>query len=179
MKYDIEYIKNYIFEYDSGVPMSISIFILLSVCGIIIALFRYSIDGSNFLRNAFRCILGGYLFFVFCATILFRDIIVESPPVLCPLWSYSVLYEKLIAEILLNLLMFIPVGFAVSASLRRKNIVKIVGIGCGISLAIEILQFVTQRGIFNIDDIIHNTLGCVIGYGVYRLCNTILINYIK
>ncbi len=179
MKYDIEYIKNYIFEYDSGVPMSISIFILLSVCGIIITLFRHSIDGPNFLRNAFRCILGGYLFFVFCATILFRDKIVESEPVLRPLWSYCVLYEKLIAEILLNLLMFIPVGFTISASLRKKNIVKIVGIGCGISLTIEILQFITKRGVFNIDDIIHNTIGCVIGYCIFRFCNTILVKYLN
>ncbi len=179
MKYDFEYITEFIYEYDSGVPMSISISILLSVCGIIFALYRHSIDGFSFLRNAFRCILGGYLFFIFCATILFRDKLVDSEPILRPLWSYGVLYSKLLAEIILNILMFIPVGFVISVSLKRKNILTIMGIGCGISLTIEILQFITKRGIFNIDDIIHNTLGCAIGYGVYRLCNTILINYIK
>ncbi len=179
MKYDIEYITNYIFNYDCGVPMSIIIAIFLFVCATIVVLYQHSIDGFIFRRNAVKCILGGYLFFIFCTTILYRDRLVEEEPVLRPLWSYSVLYSKLVAEILLNVLMFIPIGFAVSVSLKKKNMLKIVAIGCAISLTIEILQFLTKRGIFNIDDVIHNTLGCAIGYCVYRFCNIIINSYIR
>jgi glycopeptide antibiotics resistance protein len=47
-------------------------------------------------------------------------------------------------------------------------------IGCLLSAAIEILQLLTRRGVCNIDDVIHNTIGCAIGYGIFRLCNTLL-----
>ncbi len=179
MKYDIGYITQYMLEYDSGVPISICILILLSVCGIIIILYQNSFDGPSFFRNSFKCILGGYLFFIFCTTVLFRDGLVEEHPALHPLWSYSVLYSKLLAEILLNILMFIPIGFIVSASLKKRNMLKIIGLGCCISLMIEILQFVTKRGVFNIDDIIHNSLGCAIGYILFLVCHAILIKHLE
>ena len=34
---------------------------------------------------------------------------------------------------------------------------------------LEVFQLITKRGYFEIDDLIHNTLGVVIGYGLYRL----------
>ena len=176
---DIEYITKYIIGYDGGVPMSVIISIFLFVLVSIIILYQYSFDGFKFLRNVSLCILTGYVFFIFCSTILFRDNVIETHYILRPLWSYGVLYSKLLAEIILNVLMFIPIGFLTSARLRKRGLLKIAGIGCGISLTIEILQFVYRRGVFNIDDIIHNTLGCVIGYGVFRLCNTILTNFTK
>lgn len=179
MKYDIGYITKYMIEYDSGVPLSVIFGISLFVCVIIIILYHYSTNGIKFLRNASWCILGGYLFFIFCVTILFRDKTTEAHYALRPLWSYGVLYNKLLAQNILNVLMFIPIGFLFSCSLREKNIIIIIGIGCCISMTTEILQLVTRRGVFNIDDIIHNILGCAIGYGVFRLCNTILINHIK
>ena len=42
-----------------------------------------------------------------------------------------------------------------------------VGFGAGWSLMIETLQLVTQRGLFELDDIFHNTVGVVIGYLIY------------
>ena len=43
-------------------------------------------------------------------------------------------------------------------------------IGFGISLFIEVTQLISRRGICNIDDVIHNTLGCAIGFGGFVLC---------
>jgi glycopeptide antibiotics resistance protein len=40
---------------------------------------------------------------------------------------------------------------------------RIILIGFLISLTIEILQLVTKRGLFEFDDIFHNTLGVAIG----------------
>lgn len=40
--------------------------------------------------------------------------------------------------------------------------------GC-LSVFIELLQLVLQKGLSEIDDVMHNAFGCVIGYGVYRM----------
>ncbi len=39
--------------------------------------------------------------------------------------------------------------------------------GGGLSFAIESTQYVTKTGFAEFDDVFHNTLGCVIGYGIY------------
>ena len=49
-------------------------------------------------------------------------------------------------------------------------------IGAGISVSIEALQFVFMKGFSELDDVFHNTLGCVIGVGVYSL---IKYGYVK
>ncbi len=45
---------------------------------------------------------------------------------------------------------------------------KVIGVGCLISISIEVLQFIFIRGFSEVDDVIHNTLGCAIGYGLYK-----------
>ena len=42
-------------------------------------------------------------------------------------------------------------------------------IGCSISVTIEALQFCFLKGFSEVDDVMHNTLGCMIGYGMYAL----------
>ena len=42
-------------------------------------------------------------------------------------------------------------------------------VGSILSIAIEALQFLMMRGFSEIDDVIHNTLGCMIGYGLYLM----------
>ena len=41
--------------------------------------------------------------------------------------------------------------------------------GFATTLFIETIQLITKRGIFEIDDIINNTLGCAIGYGIVMI----------
>ena len=173
MKYDVGSITNYMMEYDSGVPISVIIGIFLFVCAIIIVLYNYSTNGIKFLKNTFWAFFGGYFFFVFCTTILFRDKKEEIHYVLYPLWSYSVLDNKLLAEVILNVLLFMPIGFFSGIVFNNANIIKVVGFGCLLSLSIEIFQLLTMRGVCNIDDVIHNTTGCALGYVVYRLCSNL------
>lgn len=170
MKYDVGYITKYMMEYDCGVPISVIVGISLFVCAIIIVLYHYSINGIKFLKNTFCSILGGYIFFILCTTILFRDKKEEIRYILYPLWSYCVLDNKLLAEIILNVLLFMPIGFISGIVFNNANIIKVIGFGCLLSLSIEIFQLLTMRGVCNIDDVIHNTLGCFIGYGLFRLC---------
>lgn len=170
MKYNFNYIIDYIINYDCGVPMSVIIGLSIIVSGIIVILFHYHTGVHSFIRNVSWCFLIAYIFFIFCTTILFRAKADDAHYIFNPFWSYHVLYDRLLAQNILNVLMFIPIGFLIGGSLRKDLILKNIGIGCGISLTIEYLQLVTKRGVCNIDDVIHNTLGCALGYVLFLLC---------
>ena len=69
------------------------------------------------------------------------------------------------ANVLLNVAMFVPLGF-LPPLLGRKFRKWFVTIPCGIvfSLAIELLQWKIGRGICDVDDLFCNSLGAAIGY---------------
>jgi len=39
----------------------------------------------------------------------------------------------------------------------------------GLSFGIEVIQLVFKLGLFEFDDVFHNVLGAVIGYGLWRV----------
>ena len=70
-------------------------------------------------------------------------------------------------NIILNILMFVPLGFMIPLLFKKCKRWYITYLkGFGATLFIEILQLISKRGIFELDDIINNTLGCIIGYGI-------------
>lgn len=174
MKYDVDYIISYILEYDVGIPKVIIFGYIVCTCVLVVVLSSIKANTSQFVRIVSLSFLLFYVAFVFCLTVLFRDAFTTIRIRLHPFWSYGILDNRLIAEIILNVLLFIPIGFLACGCLRKKSIIKIVGIGCSLSLTIEIIQIAARRGVFNIDDVIHNTLGCVFGYGLFKLSNSIL-----
>ena len=169
MKFDTEYIIKYILKYDIGIPLTIIIGVSLFVCVIIVLLFRMKTSYSVFVRQSSFWLLLGYVFLVFCTTIFFREDTYEKRYMLRPLWSYTVLYNRLLAQIIMNILLFIPVGFFAGGTLKKKYILHAIGIGFVLSFFIELTQLITTRGVFSVDDIIHNTIGCVIGYAFFLL----------
>lgn len=171
MKYDLNYISNYILEYNTEVPIVVIWGVLAIMCGIIIVQYLISNSIVMFVRNAALFLLVGYIFLIICGTILFRDTADAMRYALCPFNSYMVLYDKLLAQLILNVAMFIPIGFFAGATSKIRHIWKAVEVGFALSLFIELTQLVTMRGVFNVDDIIHNTLGCIIGFACFVLCN--------
>ena len=170
MKYDTGYIKDYIQNYDIGVPFVVVIVTCLFVCGIVLLLFRVKTNNSVFVRQASFCMLMGYVFLVLCTTIFYREETFEKRYYLQPLWSYGVLYNKLLAQIIMNVMLFFPIGFFVGGALKKKHIWNTIGIGFAFTFFIELTQLITTRGVFNVDDIIHNTIGCVIGFLCFVVC---------
>lgn len=170
MKFDIGYIKEYILNYDIGVPSVVVIVTCLLVCTIVLLLFRLKTNYSIFIRQISFCLLLGYIFLVLCTTIFFREETFEKRYYLHPLWSYSVLYNKLLAQIIMNVILFVPIGFFAGGALKKKHIWNALGFGFVLSLFIEVTQLISTRGVFNVDDIIHNTLGCVLGFLCFVLC---------
>lgn len=91
---------------------------------------------------------------------------------LIPFWSYSQIregYIETLYENIFNVLFFIPYGFLSGAFFRKNGFVWSVALGASTSIIIELTQLITRTGVCETDDVIHNTLGCVIGYLSYRL----------
>ena len=69
----------------------------------------------------------------------------------------------------MNVLVFIPVGLLLGLSSPSMTWPRVLLIGVGLSVGIETLQFIFLRGFSEFDDVMHNTLGCLMGYGLFRL----------
>ena len=80
------------------------------------------------------------------------------------------------ANVLLNIAMFVPLGILLPwiHKLFRKWYVML-GSGFACSLAIEIFQAITGRGLFDVDDLFANTLGAIFGYGLYMALHSVFV----
>ncbi len=77
-------------------------------------------------------------------------------------------------EILLNFIgntaMFVPIGVIFPLVYQQLNTpAKAIAAGAAFSLCIELLQLPFYDRVSDIDDLLMNTLGYAIGYGLYRL----------
>ena len=69
------------------------------------------------------------------------------------------------AYVLENILLFIPFGFLIPCVFPKcRNGVITFFMGIFLSIACEGIQFITQRGYCQLDDVVMNTLGTVLGY---------------
>lgn len=77
---------------------------------------------------------------------------------------------------ILNIIMFLPLGFLIPLIWKEyRNSPKILLIGFGFSLSIEICQLFNRRNT-DIDDLIMNTLGAVAGYFIWKLTKRLFRN---
>lgn len=98
-----------------------------------------------------------------------------------PFWSYEAIMngrKDLIKEHYLNVAVFIPLGIMLWVVLRQKKLLRALVFGCAVSLLIEIMQLTLKRGLCEFDDVMHNTLGCMIGYGLVK-CVSLIVNNIR
>ena len=66
-----------------------------------------------------------------------------------------------------NILMFIPLGLYAANFLKKFNFWKALWVVIGASLGIEVLQYIFKRGVSDIDDLLLNTMGGLIGISIY------------
>lgn len=102
-----------------------------------------------------------------------------DPEKIFPLWvnfkPFIYLYDyPTMREALMNLVgnttMFIPLGIVWPAVFKKLNThSKVIAAGMGVSLTIEVLQLPFFGRATDIDDLILNTLGFLVGYGIYLL----------
>lgn len=71
-------------------------------------------------------------------------------------------------QIFLNIILFVPFGFLlpmISERFRRLCFTTVTGFI--FSAEIETMQYITVRGLTEVDDVINNTAGALIGYMLY------------
>lgn len=69
-----------------------------------------------------------------------------------------------------NVLLFMPFGFCFAWYQCKKGIMfTALFVGFSTSFFIETMQLITGRGIFQLDDMITNTIGCVLGALLFQI----------
>lgn len=77
--------------------------------------------------------------------------------------------EKQMIATAFNCLILAPIGASLGYLLKKANVFKITAIGFLIAFCFESTQAFTTWGNPATEDLITNTLGCVIGFVIYRL----------
>ena len=112
-----------------------------------------------------------YLLIIFCLTLLSREQ-GSTTKIDLEIGSTLRINARNNAYVVENILLFIPYGFCLAwrfGSRKRWSINIFTGLLT--TLAVEYTQLLTGRGVFQIDDILTNALGCAFGlicYGVYE-----------
>ena len=126
-----------------------------------------------------------YLFVVVCSTFICRNtIIFEFERLqLIPFWTYMAIIEHTpgvrVWDIVLNVVLFLPLGFLVKLIKPSISICLMMRIALCISIFIESNQYFFEKGAAQIDDVMHNVIGAMIGwslaYGILSLsCRKII-----
>ena len=129
------------------------------------------------LRNIFKrkdyifsVLFGLYIGAVLWLT-LFSRIGSHTRSFLWPLHSYVRIINKgdgqFLIENVANVCLFIPFGLVVSC-FERNSVKRVALIGFCCSFFIEILQSIFALGIFECDDLAHNTLGTILGFYIFK-----------
>ena len=117
-------------------------------------------------------LLAEYLFIVLGVTLLFRSPMPTRTMHLSPFWIYSELgtaaHSNALKDILHNLLLFLPLGALLAGINPSLKWYKVLLIGLACSLTIEVLQYAFLRGVAQTDDLLHNTVSCLVGWGVVK-----------
>lgn len=125
-----------------------------------------------------------YLLALFGVTLLGRTIRPEPRYELSFLWEYRLAFSftrngisiqsyEWLLQILNNILLFVPLGILYGEFCRWKakptRGFLALGIGLAVSIVIEISQLVFKLGLFEFDDMLNNSIGMMLGYGIYRM----------
>lgn len=147
---------------------------------IIISLYLQKKLSVKHYRITILIILAFFAFFLIWVTLLSRNkaeettirLAIRSPLVI----DYApdgrvatVKLDKYYVQTVKNVLLFIPFGYLFTSLFQNKKGILIVLSGGIISLFIEILQLVSRRGWFDLDDIFSNILGTIIGLGICKV----------
>ncbi len=100
---------------------------------------------------------------------------------LIPFRSMSAQIERItqwwaLKNLLGNIIPFIPFGFLLPVTYKKfSSAISVFVIGLVSILVIEIFQFFTKLGSFDVDDIILNMTGIVCGYVIFLVTNRLFI----
>ena len=92
--------------------------------------------------------------------------LIETIKMLTDGWNIGYSYYQVIA----NILLFMPLGFLLPLLFEDiRSLKKVFVYGCLTSVIIEVSQIFTVMNVVDIDDVMLNTLGAVLGYACYLI----------
>ena len=153
--------------FDSIIPMEY-IIISFSVLCIVMAIGFIAYRGQRMKNFVMGALAIEYYFLVLCSTVICRTAPVSKRVELKPFYNYvdiwnGVDFKRTLMEVLLNVALFVPIGFLLGG-IMPKVFLKVLLTGCLLSIIIELLQLSSGRGLCETNDVIHNTVGCIMGY---------------
>lgn len=140
---------------------------------------KHLLDGKKSWRIAMFVLLLAWFLATVWNTLISRAHVSDfSSSSFIPFYSYYVVFtggeKELLRENFMNIILFYPAGLLACELLpkswnRVKRIVLVVCLFALMSLGIEFFQFRFALGQAEVDDIIHNTLGALIGAFICQL----------
>ena len=90
-------------------------------------------------------------------------------------WDYreQVGYVAMFTNLFGNVLIFLPFGVFLPMASRYRSFFSTLFAGFGLSLCVEVFQFVTRVGSFDVDDLLLNTIGGIIGHILFVTCEAV------
>jgi len=110
-----------------------------------------------------------YVIIILCITFLSRE---NGTRIGIDLDLFSTwgINERNNAFVIENVLLFIPYGIVCAWAFKAlRRFFPCAMIGLATSIAVECMQLYTGRGYFQVDDILTNLLGSIVGYVVFRI----------
>ncbi|MFR2821326.1 MAG: VanZ family protein [Thomasclavelia sp.] len=86
-------------------------------------------------------------------------------------WNNRGIDMTLLVNVLGNIMLFVPLSIILLNYCKCLNNINIIFINFFTSLSFELIQLSTGWGTFDVDDILLNTIGGIIGLIIYRLFN--------
>lgn len=115
--------------------------------------------------------MAAYITFILWSTLFLRTPGTEHQANLIPLccWCESFILhsDEIRWQIYFNVLLFVPFGFCIFFS-GLRSLRRVLRTGFLLSLFIEVCQYILCLGLFEWDDMLHNSLGCLLGWGVAK-----------
>lgn len=160
-----EEFRTYLLMLINGIPQSVYEGLLSILCIGFVVIFAWK--GKNAGRFISRLALLEYSTLLYCITVFFRVTKNVREYNLTLFWSYE--KPELFVENVMNVVVFVSIGFLFGTSFHWMKWWMSILIAMCISLGIETLQFIFKKGFSEIDDVTHNTLGCVIGIIIFSV----------
>ena len=134
---------------------------------------------ENRKENVAAAMLGISVAVILWITILSRETQANSVMFLHPfhflLNLHNIFRSGLVGNTLGNIALFIPLGILMPETWKwAKPWYRTASVAFAFSLTMEGIQLLTRRGCFDLDDLILNTIGAILGYGVVSLATKIL-----
>lgn len=90
-------------------------------------------------------------------------------------WEYrdQVGWFAMFTNLFGNVLIFVPFGFFMPMASKYRSFFSTLFYSFGLTLCVETFQLITKVGSFDVDDLLLNTIGGVVGYIIFVICAAI------